>query len=121
MKRLTPEMGSIPMVLMSSPSTAATNALAQFFPPRDATVVSPNRARAKYSAGWHLMATLARGIEKNIRIKVPTAPPMVDATRETPSPIPGLPCRVSGYPSKEVTTADGVPGALMVTAVMEPP
>ena len=49
--RLTPEIGSIPIVLISSPNIAAINALIQFFPPSDATVVSPNIAKAKYSAG----------------------------------------------------------------------
>ena len=60
-------------------------------------------------------------IEKNINIRVPTIPPIVDATRDTPSAIPGLPFLVNGYPSNDVTTDDGVPGALIVTAVIEPP
>ena len=84
-------------------------------------MVSPNIAKAKYSAGWNFKATFASGPEKNINIRVPTIPPIVDATRDTPSAIPGLPFLVNGYPSNDVTTDDGVPGALIVTAVIEPP
>ena len=42
---------SIPTVFKSRPSKTIKIAFDQFFPPTDATLVSPNTAMAKYSAG----------------------------------------------------------------------
>ncbi len=75
---------------------AAAKAFAQFFPPREATVVSPKRARPKYSAGCILTATLAKGLEKRINMMMPTKPPTTEATREMPRPQPALPCWARG-------------------------
>ena len=68
-----------------------------------------------------MTANAASGTEKKIRMTVPISPPIVEATKDTPNPIPGFPWHVSGYPSNAVTTADAVPGALIVTAVIDPP
>ena len=84
-------------------------------------VERPRIASAKYSAGQNLSASFASGPEKRIRMNIPIKPPATDAIRDTPSPVPAWPLRVSGYPSKAVTTADGVPGVLIITAVMDPP
>ncbi len=46
-------------------------------------------------------------------------PSTTEAMRETPRAVPACPFRVSGYPSKAVTTAEGVPGVLIMTAVTE--
>ena len=46
-KRLTPEIGSIPIVLSSRPKTAAAKALTRFPPPSEATVERPNMASAQ--------------------------------------------------------------------------
>ena len=48
-------------------------------------------------------------------------PQLDEETSETPRATPPCPCLVSGNPSRAVTADEGVPGVLIVTAVMEPP
>ncbi|OPZ49938.1 MAG: hypothetical protein BWY92_01184 [Firmicutes bacterium ADurb.BinA052] len=118
---LTPRTGSIPIVQIRRPRTADIALFRAFCPPMLAIVDRPNTDREKYSAGQNFSATLARGPENRISTMIPTAPPTKDATSDTPSASPALPFLASGYPSNAVTTADGVPGVFMVTAVIEPP
>ena len=118
---LTPRIESMPTVEMSSPRTAEIAHFSAFSPPMLAMVDRPRTAREKYSAGQNFSAILARGPENSISTIIPTAPPTTDETRDTPSASPALPFLDKGYPSNAVTTADGVPGVFMVTAVIEPP
>ncbi len=88
-------------------------------PPRDAVVESPSMARAKYSGPD--TGEPRRGAEEHPRMKMPMSPPATEDAGEMPSAFPASPFLVSGYPSNEVTTAEGVPGVLIMTAVTDPP
>ena len=77
--------------------------------------------KAKYSDGQNLRAAFERGTEKKMRMMAPMMPPKTDAQREIPIASPALPFLRRGYPSNAVTVADGVPGVLIATAVIDPP
>ena len=78
-KRLTPSMGSMPMQEISSPTKPISRPLIWDFPPTLAIIVSPKRARAKYSAGPNFSAKLAMGGAANSRTAQLNRPPMVEA------------------------------------------
>ena len=64
---------------------------------------------------------LASSGAMNIRQSVDTRPPMNDANDAIPMAFPAFPFCASGYPSRTVAAADGVPGVLSNTADMDPP
>jgi hypothetical protein len=74
----------------------------------------------KYSAGPKASAKSARSGANVARSKTPTIPPTAEATTDIVNASPALPCRDIGYPSRMVAAADGVPGARMSMAGIEP-
>jgi hypothetical protein len=50
-----------------------------------------------------------------------TIPPIKEEIVETPRALPALPCSQSGYPSRTVADAEGVPGVFSRIADIEPP
>lgn len=109
------------MLFSSSPSSMTINPFIRFSLARLAMMVRPKTASEKYSGAPKESATSARGSEKANRTTAPSMPPMLEATTEVVSARPGLPCRVSSWPSIMVAAAAGVPGVPMAIAVMEPP
>ena len=55
------------------------------------------------------------------RVSTLMMPPLTEDTAAMPSARPASPLSAMGYPSNAVATAGGAPGALISTAVMEPP
>ena len=65
----------------------------------------PETIQLDYCATRATWSRPSRSIEK--------VSPKCSGCWETPKPIPALPCLVRGYPSNDVTTDAGVPGAFM--------
>jgi len=86
-----------------------------------AMMLSPIRVIPTYSSALNFKATLAtRGAAKTSTMTLMN-PPMAELTVDIPIASPARPCWLSGYPSRHVAMAEGVPGIFIRIAEMEPP
>jgi hypothetical protein len=86
-----------------------------------AITLNPIRVIPTYSSALNLKAIPAiRGAARE-RIITLINPPSAEETVEIPIASPARPCWQSGYPSKLVAMAEGVPGILIKIAEIDPP
>jgi hypothetical protein len=116
-----PEIGSVPIVAMINPSKPDISPLRRFSDVKVTILANPITARIKYSAGPNFNANAANTGAMSNNIIVENTPPVKLATTETFRATPAFPILVSGYPSKAVVAAAGVPGVESKIAEIDPP
>lgn len=84
-------------------------------------VASPNRTRAKISAGPNAIASRAIGSATAIMTNRLKRPPNVETMTAVPMATLARPCFAIGCPSSTVAAAEGVPGMPSRMAETEPP
>ncbi len=91
-------------------------------PPVDtAMALKPSTASMKNSGGPNSNTTaLAIGMTASMN-PTPISPPSAEAVAAAPMAVPALPCRASGYPSKQVAAFGAAPGVFSSIADNEPP
>ena len=120
-KRGAPRTGSMPIMAISSPSTAMASPASSERPARPVTRQRPTSISAKNSGGPKLKATRASGGATTTRAMVATMPPTNEPIAAMPSAVPPRPCLAIWWPSKQVTTEAASPGTLISTEVIVPP
>jgi len=109
------------MVASNRPKHPETSPLIKLSLEITAMAISPVMAKAVYSGGANLRATMARRGANAISTRPPKNPPSADAEIAIPIASAARPFCAIGYPSIRVAAASGVPGIRNKIAEMEPP
>ena len=120
-KRGNPPMGSRPTMAIRRPRAPEIRPFKGDRPASETTTERPNTAKAKYSGALNRRAKLARIGAKKVRQRAVNVPPIPEAIVAMPIAFPAIPFWASGYPSKMVATAAGVPGVLIRMEAIPPP
>ena len=116
-----PELMSVPTQPSIRPSTTMAIPLAGDPWLTADAASSPSSITAKYSAGPKASVTCTRTGAKAVSATIPIEAPTKEAAVVMNNATPALPCWAIGYPSRQVTAAEGVPGRLSRIEAIEPP
>ena len=114
-------MGSVPAIERTMPISPAIRPFVMDLPETVEIIVKPKKARAAYSGAEKLVHNAASFGAAKTRIAQLTSEPTPLAKAAHPNASAALPFFDMGYPSKVVTTADGVPGMLSRMLATAPP
>src|SRR5512145_2919722 len=118
---MNPLIASMPIMPMSSPSTAIASVLMIEPPERYASTNNPSSSSAEYSGGPNFSAMAASGGASSISPITEIVPATNDPIAAIASAAPARPLRVIAYPSMQVITDAASPGMRMRIEVVEPP
>ncbi len=119
--RFSPEVRSVPMQPIKRPSSTMAMALGSDPLARTTAPIRPTVSSATYSAGPNRIAISARGGPARAITTAVTQPANNEPSAAMASAAPARPCRAISYPSRQVTTAELLPGSLTRMAVVDPP